>query len=198
MARADNRGSKLQHSIYQLALKLYPSYEVVFEYPIGQLNQRIDIFIPILGLAIEIDGIQHFKFVKFFFKDELAWNTAKRLDEQKENYLAERGVKLVRIPYDSPITTVEELKEYLETVEYPDVEYIGIPKEHEYKEHVNKTYKEKFKKQLKEKNQDADQKAYNDFKEKRKANYQVQKERQRALEKRLKAESKGITFSDDE
>lgn len=198
MARADDRGSKLQHIIYQLALKLYPTYEVVYEYPIGNLQQRIDIFIPLLGIAIEIDGIQHFKFTKFFHKDEAAWHASIRLDERKNDYLAEHGVKLIRIPYDTKISTVEELKAEIDSIGYPDVEYTGISTVHEYKDHVQKTYKEKVKKQLTQKNKDADQKAYNAFKEKRKENYKLQKERQRASEKRLKAESKGIEFSDDE
>ena len=113
MAKLDERGSKLQQDIYNLACKAYKPYEVIYEYPIGALNQRIDIFIPLLGIALEIDGIQHFKFVKFFHKDETAWNSAKRLDEQKENYLVEHGVKLVRIPYNTDIETVEQLKELI-------------------------------------------------------------------------------------
>ena len=38
---------------------------------------------------------------------------------------------------------------------------------------------------------------YNDFKEKRKENYKLQKERQRAFEKKKKAEEKGKKFSAD-
>lgn len=197
MAKADNRGSKLQHLIYQLALKLYPTYEIVYEYPIGNLGQRIDIFIPLLGIALEIDGIQHFKFVKFFHKDETAWNSAKRLDEQKERYLAEQGVKLVRIPYNTDIETVEQLKELIDSIEYPDVEYLGISTTHEYKEHVKTEYRKKTKELLKEKYKETNQKAYNDFKEKRKENYKLQKERQRAFEKKIKAEKKGNKFLAD-
>ena len=198
MAKADDRGSKLQHLIYQLTLQLYPTYEVVYEYPIGNLGQRIDIFIPLLGIALEIDGIQHFKFVKFFFKDEAAWNSAKRLDEQKENYLVEHGVKLVRIPYDTKIKTVEELKELIDNVEYPDVEYTEISTVHEYKDHVKKEFRQKTKDLLKEKYKESNQKAYNDFKEKRKENYKLQKERQRTLEKKKKAEKKGNPFLADD
>ena len=198
MAKADDRGSKLQHLIYQLTLQLYQTYEVVYEYPIGNLGQRIDIFIPLLGIALEIDGIQHFKFVKFFFKDEAAWNSAKRLDEQKENYLVEHGVKLVRIPYDTKIKTVEELKELIDNVEYPDVEYTEISTVHEYRDHVKKEFRQKTKDLLKEKYKESNQKAYNDFKEKRKENYKLQKERQRALEKKKKAERKGNRFLADD
>ena len=198
MAKADDRGSKLQHLIYQLTLKLYPTYEVVYEYPIGDLGQRIDIFIPMLGIAIEIDGIQHFKFVKFFFKDETAWHTAKRLDEQKEDYLANQGVKLIRIPYDTPIKTIEQLKEAIDSVEFPDVEYLGVSTVHEYKDHVKKESRQKTKNILKEKYKESNQKAYNDFKEKRKENYKLQKERQRTLEKKKKAEKKGNPFLADD
>lgn len=198
MAKADDRGSKLQHLIYQLLLKLYPSYEVVYEYVIGDLNQRIDIFIPILGLAIEVDGIQHFKFNKFFFKDEQAWYASIRLDERKNDYLAEKGVKLVRIPYNTAIASVEDLKAEIDATPYPDIEYLGLSQTNEYKEHVKNTYKQKVIKQLKSKSKEADQQAYDGFKEKRKEIYKLQKERQKAQNKKLKSGRNSIYYPSDE
>lgn len=53
MAKLDERGSKVQHELYNLLVEAYPQYNVVYEYPIGDLGQRIDLFIPALGIAIE-------------------------------------------------------------------------------------------------------------------------------------------------
>lgn len=143
MAKLDERGSKLQQDIYNLACKAYKPYEVIYEYPIGALNQRIDIFVPLLGIALEIDGIQHFEFSKFFFKDENAWNNSVRLDTVKDKYLYEHGVKVVRIPYNTKIKTVEDLKECVNQVEYPPFDYEIIETESDYQ----KLRKEKFKEQ---------------------------------------------------
>lgn len=49
----DGRGSIPQRMLYSLLKEIYPNYQIVYEYPIGDLEQRIDIFIPDLGIAIE-------------------------------------------------------------------------------------------------------------------------------------------------
>ena len=94
MARLDERGSEAQHFFYNVLSAAYPEYEVVYEYPIGEIGQRIDLFIPALGIAVEYDGIQHDKFNSFFFKDESAWNNSVHLDRKKNKYLEEKGVKV--------------------------------------------------------------------------------------------------------
>lgn len=194
MAKLDERGSKLQHEIYNLTCKAYPIYDVVYEYPIGELGQRIDIFIPLLGIAIEIDGIQHFEYNKFFFKDANAWNNSVRLDKMKDKYLVEKGVKLIRIPYNTKIKTVEELKELIDSVDFPDVEYEGIEVQSEYSKIREETEKQKRKEYAKK---TVDKTAYENYKLKRKENYKQQKERQKALKKRYESENKGIVFLDD-
>lgn len=122
----DDRGSKLQTLIYNLTEQAYPKYDVAFEYPIGELRQRIDIFIPILGIAIEVHGEQHYNFVSYFHKDELAWNYSVHLDQKKVKYLTERGVKIVEIPFNTKIKTKEELIALIDSIPYPDAPYDGI------------------------------------------------------------------------
>lgn len=153
MAKLDERGSQLQHDIYNLAVSAYKPYEVVYEYPIGDLGQRIDIFIPLLGIALEVDGIQHFTFSKFFFKDANAWNDSVRLDTAKDKYLYEHGVKVVRIPYNTKIKTVEDLKSFVDSIEYPPFDYELIDKESGYqklKKQKAKEQKEEFKRKQKD------------------------------------------------
>lgn len=122
----DDRGSKLQRLLYDLTVEAYPQYEVIHEYPIGALRQRIDIFIPLLGIAVEADGIQHDQFVSFFHKDEVDWNYSVLLDTKKTKYLVDRGVKIVRFPHDTKISTAQELLDIINSVPYPDVPYEGI------------------------------------------------------------------------
>jgi hypothetical protein len=146
----DDRGSKLQQFIYNLTVEAYSPYQVIYEYGIGHLQQRIDIFIPILGIAIEIHGEQHYNYTPFFHKDEVAWNYSVMLDTKKSNYLKEHGVKLIEIPFNSKIKTKEELIAAVDSVPYPDVEYVGIDTHSENKKIRLETQK-KFRKEIKEK-----------------------------------------------
>lgn len=145
MSRLDDRGSEAQHFFYNLLASAYPSYEIVYEYPIGELGQRIDLFIPALGIAVEYDGVQHDKFNSFFFKDENAWNNSVRLDIKKDKYLEEQGVKVVRLKHNTKIKTPEELRDCIEAVPYPDYAYSGIQKESDYKLNQKSIQKQKQK-----------------------------------------------------
>lgn len=67
----------------------------------GNKNQWLpfDFYIPSLNLLLEYDGIQHFKPVKYFggmnkLKDQ------QRRDKVKNDYAKEKGISLLRIPYN--------------------------------------------------------------------------------------------------
>ena len=122
----DGRGSDSQRKFYDLLKEIYPIYDIIYEYDIGELGQRIDMFIPVLGIAIEYQGRQHYNFSKFYHKDELAWNKSISYDKRKKEYLINKGVKFVEIPYNTKIKTSEKLKEYIDSIPYPNIEYIGI------------------------------------------------------------------------
>ena len=44
--KIDGRGSKDQKILYQMLHDIYPQYEIVYEFPLYELGQRIDIYIP--------------------------------------------------------------------------------------------------------------------------------------------------------
>lgn len=176
MAKLDQRGSKEQHRFYNLLQEVYPNFEIIYEQPIGELGQRIDLFIPSLGLAVEYDGIQHTKYSSFFYKDELAWQNAVLLDKKKNEFLEEHGVKLVRIPHNTKIKTAKELEEFINSVPTPTLEYIPFNSLSQsqllFKEKRDKIYKQK-KEELK--NSDFHQKQKEALKLKRKEAYQKAK-----------------------
>jgi len=127
MSGIDGRGSKQQVDIFYLVSELYKGLEVTYEYPLHELNQRIDIFVPSLGIAFEIHGKQHYEYNSFFHKSALDWNVSKLQDKRKLEYLKEHGIKVVEIPYNKRINTVEELKELVDSIPFPDVEYTYLP-----------------------------------------------------------------------
>ena len=181
MAKLDSRGSKAQQLLYNLACKAFHPLEVIYEYPLGELRQRIDIFIPALGVAIEYDGVQHDKYNSFFFKDASAWENAVMLDKRKEEYLEIKGVRLLRLKHNTKIATPEELKDAVDALDEPAYEYtFDLPTQSA----SAASFKEKKKQQLqdqKEKRKELTKKANDSLKEKRKELYKIQKEKEKEL-----------------
>lgn len=152
----DGRGSKDQRTLYEMLEEIYPGLEIAYEYPLYEVNQRIDIFIPALGIAIEYSGRQHSEYVQHFHKDFDGYMKGRKQDQKKIEYLALKGVKLVIIKHNEMVDTTERLKEIIDSVEYPPVEYSGIEdvnpkkqaqldKEREYRRNAYRKYKERKK-----------------------------------------------------
>lgn len=149
----DGRGSKDQRTIFDMLRDLYPKLEIVYEFPLHDLNQRLDLFIPSLGIAVEYDGIQHDQFVPFFHKEFEDYKKGRDYDQQKLEYLTKNGIKLVRIKHNKMVKSPEELKELIDSVEYPPFEYTGLEsknlkkqeqldKDREYRRNIYKKIKE--------------------------------------------------------
>lgn len=51
----DGRGSKDQVILFEYLKELYPTQKVYYEFLIYELNIRLDVYIPYLGLAFEFD-----------------------------------------------------------------------------------------------------------------------------------------------
>jgi hypothetical protein len=58
---------------------------------------ELDIFIPEMNIAIEIQGQQHFTFIGFFHKSYAEFEKQKEYDEEKRNLCYGAGVRLVEI-----------------------------------------------------------------------------------------------------
>lgn len=153
----DGRGSNDQRLLYDMLLEIYPKLEIVYEFPLHDLNQRIDLFVPSLGVAIEYNGIQHDTYVPFFHKDFEDYKKGREYDQRKLEYLTTKGVKLVTIPHNKMVKSSEELKILIDSIEYPPVEYTGLDstnynkkdkldKDREFRKERYKKYKERLKK----------------------------------------------------
>ena len=83
----DGRGSGPQKLLFSFLKELYPTQKIHYEFYIEELNQRIDLYLPYLGLAIEYDGRQHSEYIPYFHKDYSDFNLGKLLDKKKNNFL---------------------------------------------------------------------------------------------------------------
>lgn len=83
------------------------------------------------------------------------FNLSKFLDNKKQEYLYEKGIKIIYIPYNEMVNSKEELQTLIEKTPYPDFEYtlleeININKKQELKKQSQqrKDYRKKMKKEL--------------------------------------------------
>ena len=125
--KIDNRGSKDQKILYDFLTELYPTYNIIYEFPLYDLNQRIDIYIPNLALAIEYDGRQHVDFIEHFHKDIETFKLHQKMDIQKNEYLLLHGIKLIRILYNEMVKDKDELLKIITDTPYPDFPFIPLP-----------------------------------------------------------------------
>lgn len=117
--QTDGRGSKDQKILYDYLYELYPNYDVVYEFMLHELNQRIDLYIPEIAIAVEYHGRQHYEFVAHFHKNVEEFKRAQKMDQQKAEYLYMHGIKLIEVPYNAMVNSAEELKNLIDDQDYP-------------------------------------------------------------------------------
>jgi very-short-patch-repair endonuclease len=91
-----------QRTLRELVAQALPNVEIRDEEPIE--NLYMDICIPELNLCLEYDGRQHYEFTPHFHADELDFRRQQAYDRRKEELCRARGIRLVRVRYDEPVT----------------------------------------------------------------------------------------------
>ena len=79
----------------------------------------VDYYLPDRMAIIEYDGIQHYKYVEFYYHgDYEKYNEQVRRDNNLMSYCAAHGIKLLRIPYIDNNRLEEIILEFLNTGRY--------------------------------------------------------------------------------
>jgi len=73
----------------------------------GNFNLELDCFNDELGLAVEYNGVQHYKFVPFFHKNKEAFLNQKYRDDMKRRICKEHGIKLIEVPHTVKVYDIE-------------------------------------------------------------------------------------------
>ena len=93
-----------QDDLYQLVANLFPNKTIRREASPPWLGQqRLDIYIPDLALAIEHQGEQHYRPIGGFGGDE-GFAKVQERDERKRSLCRENGVAVVEVRFDDPLT----------------------------------------------------------------------------------------------
>ena len=74
---------------------------------------RFDFFLPQYNLLIEVDGMQHYKFLKVFYKKRQDFLKAQERDRRKNSYCLAHNILLYRIPYFE----IENIKQFKDIIQ---------------------------------------------------------------------------------
>jgi len=124
--KSSKEGSKLEK--FLLSKLLADGYKVNFhqEHILSNSKLQIDIFIPRLNLAIEVDGPSHFE--EIWGTEALSRNT--KYDQKKEGLLVGKGLKLLRVRQNGDFSkaraerTYIKIKKFLQTSSLDPISYI--------------------------------------------------------------------------
>ena len=76
----------------------------------GNFNLELDCYNPELKLAVEYNGVQHYKYTPHFHKNNEAFLNQKYRDELKRRMCKDNMITLIEVPYT---IKVENIKDYL-------------------------------------------------------------------------------------
>ena len=71
------------------------------------MELKLDLYIPELSLAVEVQGEIHYKFCSFYHRTYEQFLKAKKSDVLKAEICKRQGVKLITIPYTVPSHELE-------------------------------------------------------------------------------------------
>ena len=72
----------------------------------GRFNLELDCFDQDMRLAVEYNGIQHYKYVPYFHKNREAFFNQKYRDDMKRRICRENGITLIEVPYLIPVSNI--------------------------------------------------------------------------------------------
>ncbi len=87
---------------YSLIKKIYPLYPVYEETKLcGTKNDLyMDLFIPSIRLACEVNGSQHYKYNPHFHQNVAGYARAKARDREKQEWCELNGITLIELAYN--------------------------------------------------------------------------------------------------
>jgi hypothetical protein len=96
---------KRQRQVFEIAKEIFGENNVIWNYTSLSLRFekskrpiQLDVFIPLHNLAIEYQGIQHYKPISFF-GGEKRLKIRQNLDSEKREVCLKNGIILIEVPY---------------------------------------------------------------------------------------------------
>jgi very-short-patch-repair endonuclease len=109
--------NKTEFKLYNFLINNLPNIEIKKEYTAEWCKNketncyyRYDFYIPDLNIIIELDGVQHFKYVKFFKNDV---EKRQAIDKYKMKQASKQGITFIRITQEYVLDDRNDWKEQL-------------------------------------------------------------------------------------
>jgi len=102
--------SKIADDVYACLISSFKFEPIIPEYYVRYKNNRLffDFYLKSMGILIEVQGEQHFKYVSHFHSTKTDFYAQKRRDNLKVEYCEENGLTLVLF-YDKKDVITEQL-----------------------------------------------------------------------------------------
>jgi hypothetical protein len=85
----------------------------------GRFNLELDCYDESLKLALEYNGVQHYKFVPYFHKNKEAFYNQKYRDDMKRRICKENNINLIEVPNTVNVDKIEGfIKDKLYELDY--------------------------------------------------------------------------------
>lgn len=98
--------SKLHLKARDLIHSLYPASQILEEVQIP-INKKttlyLDFYLRIEGIAVEVQGEQHFKWIPHFHKLKIDFYHQQRNDMLKASWCEFNGIELITLPYNEDL-----------------------------------------------------------------------------------------------
>lgn len=78
----------------------------------GNFNLELDCYNAELGIAVEYNGEQHYRYIPYFHRNKESFYNQKYRDDMKRRLCKDAGVFLIEVPYT---VKIEEIKGYIES-----------------------------------------------------------------------------------
>jgi hypothetical protein len=95
--------SEIAKKVYLLLKEIFPYVRIDKEVSVKYGGQQlyIDFYIPVYSIAIEVNGGQHYKFVKFYHQDVDGFRNQVKRDKLKAEWADINHINLVSISFDN-------------------------------------------------------------------------------------------------
>jgi len=98
----ENETKKSSHHLRarNLLKRLLGSVRIMEEVPLPGTKLRLDFYIHLLGLAVEVHGEQHYAYSSFFHENAWGYLRSKGNDRLKKEWCRINDIKLIEFPYN--------------------------------------------------------------------------------------------------
>jgi hypothetical protein len=101
-AKLENK-SEFHLRARELLKKTFPTLQIIEEIPVPIKRSEtyyLDFYIPMLKVAVEVHGEQHYKFVSFYHHNQLGFIKSQKRDREKEEWCNINNIRYIELPYN--------------------------------------------------------------------------------------------------